>query len=332
MVQLNGGWDPLGLKGFMEMLLLRYVERVGLMVHAASPLEPDAAADGESGGDSRVLTAVVTSSPADNATIASSAAVFRTGDTVGEWPKLKVPRERQWRVSDPGRYACSSSWTIFTRALTQSQTQFQQTSAPGQIQRVLQTGVPRYLPTCIQGHPSVLTLELYPPRQQLPNTLPALLDPSTAKSAPDNKVKEELAKASSPPSAPDGLFPPEAAIDKVDPLMVFDIRRLSPSCQLLPISKSQLACKHARHVEKKASSADEIETLFLSQHQVAQVGWCHGYCVGAVCAVRRTSGTNHEGAGGWPPPHPACACHRTPERLVQGLESFRIRQHWGQTQ
>lgn len=41
MVEVNGGWGALGLNGFLEMLLLRYVERVGLLAQAASPLTTD---------------------------------------------------------------------------------------------------------------------------------------------------------------------------------------------------------------------------------------------------------------------------------------------------
>lgn len=36
MVELNGGWNTLGLDGFMEIILLRYAERVGLLLHAAA--------------------------------------------------------------------------------------------------------------------------------------------------------------------------------------------------------------------------------------------------------------------------------------------------------
>lgn len=37
MVESNGGWNTLGLNGFLEILLLRYAERVGLVLQAASP-------------------------------------------------------------------------------------------------------------------------------------------------------------------------------------------------------------------------------------------------------------------------------------------------------
>ncbi len=37
MVGLNGGWDTLGLDGFLEILLLRYAERTGLLDHAQLP-------------------------------------------------------------------------------------------------------------------------------------------------------------------------------------------------------------------------------------------------------------------------------------------------------
>jgi len=38
MVESNGGWSTLGLDGFLEMLLLRYAGRVGLLAHTALPL------------------------------------------------------------------------------------------------------------------------------------------------------------------------------------------------------------------------------------------------------------------------------------------------------
>lgn len=37
MVESNGGWSTLGLDGFLEMLLLRYAGRVGLLAQTALP-------------------------------------------------------------------------------------------------------------------------------------------------------------------------------------------------------------------------------------------------------------------------------------------------------